>query len=498
MGAAESLDERASLRVIASDDLLQGFVVASSPFEGDAPALEEILRSAGFGGPLDDEGVAMFLRDRPIGTPVRVVRGRPAIEGVDAVLEYVFASLAPPAPPTQSDGGEREPFAIDHRESHALERCAAGDVLVRRSAGRAAVDGVDVYGRAIPAPRGREPKLSAGSNASITEDGASIVASIDGVPIREASGRVVVNPAVTVKQVDFKSGNIHFDGSVIVGGGIRRHSVVYAAGNVDARFVDSESHVEARGLVRIGQNAIQATLIGDEGIGVNGQLVASNVRSWSRVDIGILGCPHGSLTTVSVERPNLATLVHALREELGLVPHDAHPESRHGTPSGVRPAPPSSPGARLPAPGHHAPAQARAGTLAAPPRAPTPRAPTPRAPSSPAAARALPAKLPALKPPPSPPNDTKGIVRTKVTAAVERKHRENALAHAEREMAVPASANGRVNARTAVRPGVTITIAHDVLTIDEDQGPRAFFVGENGITQAAVAPPSGPASRVTG
>jgi uncharacterized protein (DUF342 family) len=511
MGAAESLPG-AWLRVVVSDDLIEGFAVCDARFEGDRSAFVEAIRAAGLAGPLDETGVDEFMARRPIGECVRVVRGRPPTRGAETKLEYVFASLEPRTAPAEG-AAEREEFAIDHRESRMLERCNAGDVLVRKVTGGAAVDGVDAYGRTLPAERGREVKLSAGSNASLSEDGGSVVAGIDGVPLREPSGRIVVTPSVTVKNVDFKSGNIHFDGSVVVegdvlqgfsveatgdvhvkgsvehaliraggsitiGGGVRRHSTVRAALDVDVRFCDSESVLEARRVLRVAQNALQCELHGDEGVVVGGQLVGGRVQSWASVEAGILGCPHGSQTVVNVERPNGALRVQALREELGLAapapaPADGGEARKAAIPSGIRPvAPPSSAKVlkRGPAPG----ALSRL-----PPPGMLPRAT---------------AKAPALLRQHGAPLAPKVAVRSKVTTLIERRELEQLLAHAERVVASPASAHGRVTARTAVRPGVTLSIAHDVLAIDSELGARTFYVGEEGIVEAplAVAPPSSP------
>jgi uncharacterized protein (DUF342 family) len=506
MSAAESLPAIA-LRVVTSDDLFDAFVVADSPFDGDLADLDTFLRAQGLAGPRDDEGIARFLRERPVAMAVRVVCGRRPTTGFDARIEYAFASLAPAAAHSNGEA-EREPFAIDHRETHALERCSTGDVLARKVAGCDAIDGVDAYGRIVPAERAKEVKLAAGSNASLSEDGASIVANIDGVPSRDASGRVLVQPSVTVKNVDFKSGNIHFDGSVIiegdvlqgfcveasgdvhvkgsvehatiraggsihVGGGVRRHSMLRAARDVDVRFADSECHLEARGWVWVAQNAIQCELVGDEGVAVGGQLVSGRALSWNVVEAGILGCPHGLQTVVCVERPSGALRVQALREELGLARPADHAEVQAQTPSGIRPlrataTPPSAPArkaiapgalSRLPAPGM-LPGRAKAPLRAL------------------AGAEAI-----------------KESVKSKVVTCIERREREQLLAHAERELAAPPNSHGRVVARTAVRAGVTLSIAHDVRAIDEELGPRTFFATEGAIVEAPLAPASAPSLR---
>ena len=547
MKAAESIPlPPADTRVVPSDDMIEGFVVSAVAFAGDRNALVAIIQGAGFLGPLDEDGISLFLDDRPVNTPVRVVQGRHPTAGHDAVVVYVCQSLAPreaAAAPTTAGtyGAPREEFAMDHRESRVLEKCLSGDVLVRKNPGPTAVDGVDAYGTALLATKGKEVKLAAGTNAVLSSDGLVITAAIDGVPMREANGRIIVNQTVTVKQVDFKSGNIHFDGSVIVdgdvmqgfsveatgdvhikggleqaqvraggsvsiGGGVRRHSLVRAAGDIDARFVDSESQVESRGSVRITQNSIQSELIGDESVVVGGQLVAGRAVSWNLIEVGILGCPHGSQTVVSVERPVGALRVDALREELGLpriVEADPASSQSSRAPSGVYRASTK----RMPL---HAPTQAPT-QLQAPGAAPTPaptqlptRLPSPttlhgglRGPLNGSSPTRVPQRISSTRIPIGKPaglaaarvpTDAKSIVRSKVTLAIERREREHLLSHAERELAAPSTAHGRVVAKNSVRPGVTIIIAHDSRAIDADMGGRAFFVGETGIVEALLAP----------
>jgi hypothetical protein len=82
MSAAESLT-RAVLRVVASDDMLEGVAVADETFDGDETPLVEVLRASGFHGPVDADGIALFLSDLPVGVPVRV--GPAALPDRDAV-----------------------------------------------------------------------------------------------------------------------------------------------------------------------------------------------------------------------------------------------------------------------------------------------------------------------------------------------------------------------------------------------------------------------------
>lgn len=353
--AIESGEVNASVQV--SPDSLELYLAFPDPSRYSRDQLVDLLRDGGYLGPLDELGIDKLSRGDSMGAATRVIVGNAAVAGSDEEFFYHFDSIKPRSrQETETEG--REAFSIDHRESRKVDRCEVNDVLVRITRERDPVEGIDVWGRVLEAPKGKDLKLQPGQNVTLGPDGRSLIAAISGVPIREPNGRITVTRALVVNGVNFKSGNIHFDGSVsvegdiaagfiveatgdieikgsiehatvkaggsiIVKGGVRRQSQLFAAGSIEVRFVDSDSRLEGRATVTVGQDAIQSELIGDEGVFVGGQLVGGYARSAMHIQVTSLGCPRDTPTRAIVERPFTPARIIALKEELGLiVPQD--------------------------------------------------------------------------------------------------------------------------------------------------------------------------------
>jgi uncharacterized protein (DUF342 family) len=66
----------------------------------------------------------------------------------------------------------------------------------------------------------------------MNEEGNKIFAAIDGNAKISALGEISVEPVVTVENVNYETGNIHFDGSVIIKGGVADGFTVEAGGDI--------------------------------------------------------------------------------------------------------------------------------------------------------------------------------------------------------------------------------------------------------------------------
>ena len=357
MSEDQPAEETVNASVQVSPDGLELYLVVQDPWRYSRDGIVELLRDSGYHGPLDELGIDALSRGENFGVATRVICGNAPVAGSDEEFYYHFESLKPRAK-QEAETSEQEPFAIDHRESRKIDRCDVGDVLVRIVREKDPTRGVDAWGRESDPPRGKELKLQPGQNVTLGPDGRSLIAAIAGVPTREPNGRISVARALVVQGVNFKSGNIHFDGSVsvdgdvaagfiveatadveikgsiehatiraggsiLVKGGVRRQSQLFAAGSIEVRFVDSESRLEARSTVTVTQDAIQSELAGDEGVFIGGQLVGGSARSAMHIQVTSLGCPRDTPTRAIIDRPLTPAKVIGLKEELGLiVPQD--------------------------------------------------------------------------------------------------------------------------------------------------------------------------------
>ena len=81
--------------------------------------------------------------------------------------------------------------------------------------------GKDIFGEEVPPIPGREVEVKAGLNVSISGDGKSYAALVEGCPKVESGVLNVVEVFETATDVNFSTGNIRFRGDVIVNGNIK-------------------------------------------------------------------------------------------------------------------------------------------------------------------------------------------------------------------------------------------------------------------------------------
>lgn len=214
---------------IAADEM-SATIAVSAPRRGAAPPtvddLVEELATAGVTAGIDRDALARLLGDRRWDTPQVAATGRDPVFGRSRRIEYRF-ELNRGKPYLELPFGR-----IDLRELNFVDNRHTGDLLAVLLPPVAPEDGTTVTGRRIPAERDTtEVAIPAGENTVLSPDGAELTAAIDG-NVRFRDGKVIVEPVIEVDNVDYSTGNIHFEGSVVVHGHVADGFTVEASGNI--------------------------------------------------------------------------------------------------------------------------------------------------------------------------------------------------------------------------------------------------------------------------
>lgn len=202
---------------------------------------------------------------------LEIATGRAPLPGMPARFESL---LAPPKPLVAEDESGR----IDLRDLGTLLLVNPGTPLMRRIPARQGSDGIDVFGKVVPAVPAADPPFADGLTGVAPDpaDPEVLVAAISGSPSLLAQG-ASVSPVVDVEAVDMHSGNVTFDGTLRVNGDIRTGMTVRVTGDVIVTGTIEAAHVEAGGNVVVKggiigkaegthQGAHQGTQQGAEGV----------------------------------------------------------------------------------------------------------------------------------------------------------------------------------------------------------------------------------------
>jgi len=143
----------------------------------------------------------------------KVSFGTHAVDGEDGSYTLTFNADAE-APKERDDG------TIDYKELGLIKNVFEGEVLCNIVLPTPGVDGINVYGGAVSARDGKAAKVEAGNNVSLTDDGTEILADKDGC-VYFKQGKVYIEEVYSVKEdVDLKTGNVEFNGSITVFGSV--------------------------------------------------------------------------------------------------------------------------------------------------------------------------------------------------------------------------------------------------------------------------------------
>ncbi|MBL0388938.1 DUF342 domain-containing protein [Tumebacillus sp. ITR2] len=170
-----------------------------------------------------------------IGGKTKIAMGKEPINGENASIEIMINNESEQSPRMLEDG------RVDFYNLGVVNTVLKGQLLARKTPATEGIQGVGVGGAALMAKPGRDVRLPAGKNTTISEDTLNLLADADGhVSYNPRESKINVFNVFEVKgDVDFSVGNIDFLGNVKVNGSVLPGFKIVAAGDIEvAGFVD--------------------------------------------------------------------------------------------------------------------------------------------------------------------------------------------------------------------------------------------------------------------
>ncbi len=173
-------------------------------------------------GIVDDKIIKEWL-DKPYNKDdkILIAKGKDCVPGKEGKITYNFKT------DYANPGKILEDGSIDFRERGEVPFVKKGDLLASLQPFQEGIIGISLTGSEIPVDEIIDPLFSSESGTILSEDSLSIIADADGQPHVDVMGNVTVNEELVINDhVDFKTGNIHFEGNIIVKGIIKEGFVV--------------------------------------------------------------------------------------------------------------------------------------------------------------------------------------------------------------------------------------------------------------------------------
>ncbi len=239
-------DGKFSLRPTA--DLSAIYLSYALPTGGGTQILPERVIDAatshGVTVELDVEAITKTLLEG--GTNVRVGYGRSPVHGVDGRLEILVDNMKKRSPHLDEQG------LTDFRDLGEIVTVKAGDVLMRIVDPTPGETGLTVTGKEIPTKPGKKVPFPPGLEGVMIDpkDPHRLIAAISGCPIVTKNG-VSVEAVYRVENVDLHTGNISYDGGVIVSGDVHSGMTIKATGDILIEGTMEDALLEAGGDVTV-------------------------------------------------------------------------------------------------------------------------------------------------------------------------------------------------------------------------------------------------------
>jgi uncharacterized protein len=176
--------------------------------------------------------------------PVVVAEGIPPLHGENGKVEFLFNTTTSLAPKVNPDG------SVDYKNVDIIISVPKGKELARMLPPTNGTAGRNIFGETLPCKDGTPGILPIGPNTEPSSGSDDVlIASIDGI-VRYTGYYVEVCEGYIIKgDVDFSTGNIKYDKSVIINGDIKSGFSVECGGDLQVAGIIEDSTVTVGGNV---------------------------------------------------------------------------------------------------------------------------------------------------------------------------------------------------------------------------------------------------------
>lgn len=203
---------------------------------------------------INEDNKLHSILNNPTPSRVLVAKGIPYQPGVDESVNILFDTEKNCQPEVLPDG------RVDFKQKRIVT-VEKGAVLAEKVPGKPGQPGTGVDGEPINPPDYKKIVLRAGEGTALKNDGASVVAVKRGLPsfhINKDTWEFRVNPVYEVEEVTIGTGNLEFNGHIVVHKNVAEGMSVFGAGDVNIEGAVYGAKIAALGNVNIEKNVLSS------------------------------------------------------------------------------------------------------------------------------------------------------------------------------------------------------------------------------------------------
>lgn len=233
-----------------SRDRLEATLIVTKPKGGKMLTYDDIMEELADRGivyGVDENQIRNVVNHQWFDTRVTIARGTLPVNGEDGKIIYHFDVEKHYKPQILDDG------TVDLKQLNLIQNVQKGDLLAEAIPPTEGEKGYDVLGNEIPPLRGKELKIKKGRNTYESEDHLKLYSNVSG-QVYIIDGKIQVSEIYQVPaNVDNSTGNIKFNGKVIIRGNVKSGFSVEADGDIEVYGVVEGATLIANGDIILGR-----------------------------------------------------------------------------------------------------------------------------------------------------------------------------------------------------------------------------------------------------
>lgn len=185
---------------------------------------------------------------------ILIAKGQEVVNDTDDVLDFKF-EINDVKPFSEDRNG-----TVDFKSIGFVDSVEKGSILAIKVVGKNGEDGIDIYGHKIKKNNGKKINITIGEGC-ILQDENTVIADRNGKPKFLNNKFSVVNVHEISTDVDINTGNIKFNGDILIRGDIKEGMLVESGNSIEVLKNMENSQINAKGNVTVAQNVIFSTIL---------------------------------------------------------------------------------------------------------------------------------------------------------------------------------------------------------------------------------------------
>lgn len=241
-------------KIIINDDHMEARIyLSSSPDSSGFPCtdlftienIKELIAESGIKAGIDKGLVQAIVAERMYDRYVIFAKGNPAENGRDGYFTYHFKTELDNKPKLLPDG------SVDYHNVEIYEQVTEGQEIATYTPSTVGHYGYDIFGKMLPTIPGKDMQPLKGSGFTLSEDQNHYYAECNG-KVELNRDQLIVSNVLDIKgDVDLTTGDIEFNGDVIIHGSVLAGSIINVVGNLTILGNVESAHIIAGGDIQL-------------------------------------------------------------------------------------------------------------------------------------------------------------------------------------------------------------------------------------------------------